>query len=74
VPGVGLLKRGFGPSAAIPILRISRRTRLRLMEGPCARSIAVTRRDPRNGQVVNNSSIRRIRARSPSSFAAGGGR
>jgi hypothetical protein len=40
---------------------------------PSARSIATTRREPGNGQAVNNSSIRRMRARSLS-LAAGGGR
>jgi len=69
-----LLVRGLGPSAAIPILRINRRTRLRLMAWPSARSITVIRREPRNGQAVNSSSIRRISARSSSSLAAGGGR
>jgi hypothetical protein len=42
-PGVGLLVRGRGPSAAIPISRIRRCTRLRLIARPCARSIAVIR-------------------------------
>ena len=72
-PGAGLLVRGRGPSAAMPILCISRRTRLRLMAYPCPRSIAVIRREPRNGQAVNSSSIRRIKARSLS-LAGGGGR
>ncbi len=48
-PGAGFLVRGFGPSAARPILRISRRTRLRLMAQPSAPNIAVIRREPRNG-------------------------
>ena len=61
-PGAGFVVRGFGPSAAMPILRISRCTRLRLTTQPSARSIAVIRREPRNGQAVNNSSIRRISA------------
>jgi hypothetical protein len=30
--GAGFVVRGFGPSAAMPILRISQRTRLRLIE------------------------------------------
>ena len=68
-PGAGLVVRGFGPKAAIPIRRISRCTRLRLIETPSARSIAVIRREPRNGQRVNSSSIRRSSARSLS-FAA----
>jgi hypothetical protein len=68
-----LLVRGFGPSAAIPIRRISRCTRLRLITTPSARSIAAIRREPRNGQRVNSSSIRRISTRS-SSFAGRGGR
>ena len=57
-PGAGFVVRGFGPSAAIPILRISRCTRLRLTAQPSARNIAVIRREPSNGQVVNSSSIR----------------
>src|SRR5262245_48202951 len=72
-PGAGLVVRGFGPSAAMPILRISRCTRLRLTACPSARSSAVSRREPRNGHVVNSSSIRRISGRSLS-FAARGGR
>jgi len=68
-----LLVRGFGPSAAIPIRRISRWTRLRLIVAPSARSIAVIRREPRNGHRVNNSSIRRISFTSLS-FAAAAGR
>jgi hypothetical protein len=61
-----------GPSAAMPIRRISRCTRLRLMTRPSARSIAVIRREPRNGHAVNSSSSRRISARSFSLAAAGG--
>ena len=52
------------PGAAMPILRIKRCTRLRLTGSPSAFSIAAIRREPRNGQAVNSSSIRRIRARS----------
>jgi hypothetical protein len=59
-----LLVLGFGPSAAIPIRRISRCTRLRLTNTPSARSIAVIRREPRKGQAVNSSSIWRISAAS----------
>ena len=63
-PGAGLVVFGFGPSAAMPIWRISRCTRLRLIIKPSARSIAVMRREPRNGQDVNSSSIHRISERS----------
>jgi hypothetical protein len=59
-----LVVRGFGPSAAIPMVRISRCTRLRLILEPSVRSIAVIRREPKNGQAVNISSSRRIRPRS----------
>jgi hypothetical protein len=48
----------------MPIRRISCCTRLRLIACPSARSIAITRREPRNGQAVNSSSRRRISARS----------
>jgi len=72
-PGAGFVVRGFGPKAAIPIRRISRCTRLRLIACPSARSIAVIRREPRNGQRVNSSSIRRSSVRS-SSFAGRGRR
>jgi hypothetical protein len=59
-PGAGLVVRGFGPSAAIPIFRINRCTRLRLIRRPRPCSIAVVRREPRNGQAVNSSSMRCI--------------
>jgi hypothetical protein len=59
-PGAGFVVLGFGPSAAMPILRINRCTRLRLMRHPSPLSIAVIRREPRNGQAVNSWSIRRI--------------
>jgi hypothetical protein len=68
-PGAGLVVLGFGPSAAMPIRRISRCTRLRLTGYPAARSIAAIRREPRNGQAV---SIRRISARSLSLAGRGG--
>jgi len=55
-PGVGFVVRGFGPSAAMPIRRISRCTRLRLTANPTARSSAVIRREPRKGQAANSSS------------------
>jgi len=71
-PGAGFVVFGFGPSAAMPILRINRCTRLRLTGSPSAFSIAVIRREPRNGQAVNSSSIRRIRARSLSLAGRGG--
>jgi hypothetical protein len=61
-----LVVRGFGPSAAIPMIRICRRPRLRLTVSPSPRSIAVIRREPRNGQAMNSASIRRISARSSS--------
>jgi hypothetical protein len=72
-PGAGFVVRGFGPSAAMPILRISRCARLRFTAWPSARSIAAIRREPRNGHAVNSSSSRRIRARS-SSLAGRGAR
>jgi hypothetical protein len=72
-PDAGFVVRGFGPSAAIPIWRISRCTRLRFTACPSARSIAAIRREPRNGQCVNSSSIRRSSVRS-SSFAGRGKR
>jgi len=72
-PGAGFVVRGLGPSAAMPIRRISRCTRLRLTGRPCARSITAIRREPRNGQAVNSSSIRRISDRS-SSLAGRSGR
>jgi hypothetical protein len=59
-----LLVLGLGPSAAIPIRRISRWTRFRFTNTPSARSIAVIRREPRKGQAVNSSSIPRISAAS----------
>jgi hypothetical protein len=61
-PGTGLLVRGQGPSAAIPILRISRCTRFRLTGCPCASSIVVIRREPRNGreQLVDPAHQRQI--------------
>ncbi len=34
IPGAGFVVLGFGPSAAMPILRINRCTRLRLMRRP----------------------------------------
>jgi hypothetical protein len=61
------------PNAAIPILRISRRTRLRSTLWPSARNSAAIRREPRNGQAVNSSSSRR-RSKRSSSFAGRGGR
>jgi hypothetical protein len=42
--GADFVVRGLGPSAAMPILRIGRCTRLRLMARPSARSSAVMRR------------------------------
>jgi hypothetical protein len=72
-PGAGLLVRGLGPSAAIPMRRISCCTRLRLTGQPSAPSIRAIRREPRNGQVVNNSSNRRISVSSPV-FAGTGAR
>jgi hypothetical protein len=71
-PGAGFVVLGFGPSAAIPIRRISRCTRLRLMLNPSARSSAAIRREPRNGQAVNSSSIRRISPKSLSLAGRGG--
>lgn len=41
---------GLGLSAAMPILRINRCTRLRLTRSPSAFSIAVIRHEPRNGR------------------------
>jgi len=69
-PGAGFVVRGFGPSASMPILRFSRCMRLRLTTCPSTRSISAIRREPRNGQAVNSSSIRRITARS---FSLAGG-
>jgi hypothetical protein len=66
-----LLVRGFGPSASIPILRISRCTRLRLIVTPSSLSIRAIRREPRNGHAVNSSSIRRISVRSSSLAGSG---
>jgi hypothetical protein len=63
-PGAGVLVRGFGPTAEMPIRRISRWTRLRLIARPSPCSIRAIRREPRKGHAVNSSSIRRIRARS----------
>jgi hypothetical protein len=71
-PGAGFVVFGLGPSAAMPISRINRCTRLRLTRSPSAFSIAVIRREPRNGQAVNSSSIRRIRAGSLSLAGHGG--
>jgi len=71
VARLGFGVRGFGPSAAMPILRISRRTRLRLTDRPSACSSSVIRREPRNGHAVNSSSIRRI---SPASLSLAAGR
>jgi hypothetical protein len=51
-PGAGFVVLGFGPSAAMPISRINRCTRLRLMRRPSPLSIAIIRREPRNGQAV----------------------
>jgi hypothetical protein len=65
-PGAGFVVLGFGPSAAMPIRRISRCTCLRLTGLPSARNITAIRREPRNGQAVNSSSIRRIGDRSSS--------
>jgi hypothetical protein len=65
-PGARLEVFGFGPSARSPITRIRRRTRLRLMTQPSARSIAVIRREPKNGQARNSSSSRRMIASSSS--------
>src|SRR5579883_940018 len=59
-PGAGLVVRGFGPSAAMPMRRISRCTRLRLTLWPSARNSAVRRREPRNGHAAYSSSSRRI--------------
>jgi hypothetical protein len=72
-PGAGFLVLGFGPSAAMPIRRISRCTRLRLIAKPFSLSMIAIRREPRNGQAVNSSSSRRITARSLS-FAGAVGR
>jgi hypothetical protein len=52
-PGAGRVVRGLGPSAAIPILRISRRARLRLTAWTCPRSIAATRERPGSEQLVD---------------------
>lgn len=70
--GAGLVVLGFGPSAAMPILRLNRCMRLRLMRQPSPLSIAVIRREPRNYQGVNSSSIRRISSRSLSLAGRGG--
>ena len=70
-PGPGMLVRGFGPRAAMPMRRISRCTRLRLTAAPSPCSILAIRRDPRKGRAVNSSSSRRISAKSLS-FAATG--
>jgi hypothetical protein len=71
-PGAGFVVLGFGPSAAMPILRINRCTRLRLMRRPSPLSIAIIRREPRNGQAVNSWSIRRISSTSLSLAGRGG--
>jgi hypothetical protein len=63
-PGAGFVVLGFGPSAAMPIVRISRCTRLGSMRCPSVCSIAAMRREPRNRQTVNSSSSRCITARS----------
>src|SRR5438067_3588662 len=63
-PGSGLLVLGFDPSAAIPILRISRCTRLWFIAKPSFLSIFAIRCEPRNGQAVNRASSRRIIKRS----------
>ena len=63
-PGADFVVLGLGPSAAMPILRISRCTRLRLSGQPSARNTIAIRREPRKGQAVNNSSIARISVRS----------
>jgi hypothetical protein len=49
----------------MPILRISRRTRLRLRSWPSARSIAVIRREPRNGQAAADRKLATIALNEP---------
>jgi hypothetical protein len=72
-PGAGVEVFGFGPSATRPICRIRRWTRLRLIRQPSARSLAVIRREPKNGHSRNSSSNRR-RIASSSSLAIRAGR
>jgi hypothetical protein len=43
-----------------------------LTQTPSARSIAVIRREPKNGQAMNSASIRRISARSAAASASRG--
>jgi hypothetical protein len=49
IPRRRLVVGSFGPSAAMPVWRMSRCTRLRSTACPSAGSIAVIRREPRNG-------------------------
>jgi hypothetical protein len=49
---VGLLVRGFDPSASIPISRINRRARLRSIGKPPSVSVRAMRRAPKNGRSV----------------------
>ena len=55
---------GFGPSASIPINRISLRTRLRSIGKPSSLSVRAIRRAPKNGRAVNSASMRRLASRS----------
>jgi hypothetical protein len=71
-PGAGFVVFGLGASAEIPIRRIRRCTRLRLIEYSSARSKTISRREPKNGRAVNSSSIRRISIRSLSLAGRGG--
>jgi hypothetical protein len=68
--GAGFEVFFLGPSAAIPIRRISLCTRLRFTGACGVDSIWAIRREPRNGCCRNSLSMRRISARSSSSFAA----
>ena len=61
-PGAGLVVLGFGPSASIPILRIKRLTRLRLMGKPSPLSVLAIRRAPRPANDNDLEAMRRIDA------------